>query len=341
MKFFIIFLLLNFIIFDSSFVQANSSTTSETPIKSESPELSMWKIHGPEGEMGTGFFIGENLFVTNFHVIANNLDSVIDSDIIANLLEKNIRSGVVNRILMENIFNATNKDEQNLVKNESDIETVENFVLSQKGNPTVIKVKKNLTLSALHDLALLETEEKVTHYLNLKQNPPKASEPLFIPAYPNGTFKKISKTGNIFYEDNQEYNFPINHFNLSGASGSPILDKQGQVVGVHFSAIEHLSGAIKVNHLEELITENTELNCFDFFNLKHCIIREMESLKDLAHRGNPAAQFRLAHIYFHFFYMKYRIEQILKTMLKWYKEAAEKNHVPAQYDLASMYHLVV
>ena len=72
----------------------------------------------------------------------------------------------------------------------------------------------------------------------------------------------MRKTGNIFYEDSRSYTFPVDHSDKGGSSGSPVLDEQGEVVGVASSGIYNLQGTIKVNYLVELIRGSIGMECF-------------------------------------------------------------------------------
>ena len=68
--------------FGSSFTTADSSTHSETSLQLDNSNQAIWKINS-EMINGTGFFVGVNHFVTNFHVISSMLsDSRSLADII-------------------------------------------------------------------------------------------------------------------------------------------------------------------------------------------------------------------------------------------------------------------
>lgn len=215
------------------------------------------------------------------------------------------------------------------LKNEN---SIKNIKLLQKGNSSILRVKKILALSALHDLALLEIKEQVTNYLELRDIPLKPSEDLLILGYPEGDFKKMRKTGNILYEDSQRYTFSVNHFNQSssGSSGSPVLDTQGQVAGIYFAENNNAVHIIKTTRLKEFIA-STEFNCSKSINIKTCIKREVNNLKKLAKEGHALAQYNLAIIY----------EQDRNNKLqafRLYKKAAQQGYAPAQYNLAKIYY---
>ena len=307
MKIFIIFILLNFV-FCFSVAKADTPST-ETSSQLEKTERAIWRIYNPY-TTGTGFFIGPNHFITNFHVI--------------NLL-----------------LNQSSSEEMPRDQGQEDQNPIDRIILEQEGNPSSLRIKKVISVSALYDLALLETEESVTDYLSLREDPPEPGENLFSIAYPEGVFTKISKIGNSYYEDNQRYDFPVNHFFLYGASGAPVLDEQGQVVGMMSYGTDNLSATIKTNHLRELMKENIGIKCskavslaFKFFN-KVCVEKEMENLNRLAGEGYVHAQFKLATMYHS---GQGNIQKDLKKAFEWDKKAAEQGHIPSQYRLAHMYY---
>ena len=233
------------------------------------------------------------------------------------------------------------------------------IVLSQGEN--IAFVKGVLALSAVYDLALLETEdipknsiilkkkastlktkENITHFLSLGEDMPEPSADLFVTAYPKGEFTKMRKTVDISYEDSQYYVFSVNNSVLNGASGSPVLDERGQVVGVTSSAINNFLHAIKVSHLRAFITGDIGIKCPDFkldeavefASSKACIKEEMENLKKLAEEGSVYAQYHLAFKY----YSGRKIDPDVHQAFQWMQKAAEQAYAPAQFMLAVMYY---
>ena len=198
-------------------------------------------------KMEQASLVGVNHFITNFHVINSLLHAPYPEDVPQNRLENEI-------------------------------------VLSQEGNSSVLKVKRVLAVSALYDLVLFEMEEDVIDYLSPRENPPESSENLFLIAYLDGGVTKIRKTGDISYEGSKSYFFPVDHSDLGGASGSPVLDEQGLIVGVTFIGLENLLGAIKINYLKEFISGNIGLKCSGHNSARVCIEEETQNLKELLNR---------------------------------------------------------
>ena len=245
----------------------------------------------------------------------------------------------------------------------------DHIVLLQEGSPSVLKVNKVLAASVMYDLVLLETEEEVANYLSLREKETlEPDENLFILGYPGGIFEKIRKIGRIFYENDKKYTFHIYRFDISGASGSPVLDEQGQVVGVVFRSKQQESSAIKINHLREFIRGNIGTDCSKHsFNAKNCLTKEKEHLKELAEEGSMYAQETLA-IRYHEGRERYNLDclekecvmetdkkdiqrftdcleerdldcviETGKKAMQWFKKAAEQGLASAQHELAGMY----
>ena len=209
----------------------------------------------------------------------------------------------------------------------------EDIILSQEGNSHRLKMKKIVSVSALHDLAILETEQEVSDYLSLSgEAVPQQEENLYMIGYLKSSFKIMKKTGSSFYQDSQSYTINTNYFDPEGASGSPVLNEQSQVSGVLYQSAGHFSQAIKINHLRNLLEQKTGLVC-DNLNPKSCIKSEIENLKKVAKQGHAIAQFNLAVMYD-------RGAGVAKNPSKlvyWSKQAALQGYVPAQFNLALMY----
>ena len=287
--FFVVCVLLSFSLFGFPVFSYNAQTTEGVPKEIKLAHKSVWKISWSDSDTapsGTGFFVGENHFITNFHVIYP------------------------------------------ILKN------IEHIILSQNGNPMNLKVTNILALSAVHDLALVEVETKhFTNFLSLRENLPEPYEDLYVPAYPKNRFTNIKKTGNIFFHGTSHLSFAVNHSPLPGISGSPVLDKQGQVVAVSFGGNHNILFALSMGDLKEFIIGNTGSNCAHFINLKSCAKKEIENLKDLATAGFVEAQHQLA-TYYHYGV----IEKNGDKALQWWSKAAEQAYAPAQYQLAVMYY---
>ena len=205
--------------------------------------------------------------------------------------------------------------------------------LSQKENSNTFHIEKIVSVSALYDLAIIETKETSQHYLNLSETELKTDEDLFIIGYPTRSFIIMKKTEKISYENDSLFYFSANNSISPGTSGSPVLNDQGQVVGILYIKVNRNSGlATKRNHLKNLISGNIGQNC-EAIGSKNCLEKEIENLKKLAEQNYTSAQFQLAIVY----YYGIRINQNYEEAFYWFQQAAEQGHTGAQYYLAVMY----
>ena len=326
-----IFLLIVFFVlsvFACSVPSGNLSLGSEGPnhIRDANPERSshardvknsVWKISngGSSESQGTVFFIGPKLFVTNFHVLSS-------------LLYPRCRVTI-------QIKGQTNDSEEGCKKEDE----IKNIILSQKDNQAILKVKQVHVLSALYDLALAETESSVNHYLSLGENLPEPEEELFILGYASGFFAELKTTGNISFSESSLFSFPVNQSSfhgvgLPGVSGSPVFNKQKQVVGVISLGTANILSAVTLDNLREFITEKTGLNCSNFVNGEECIRGEVEVLRELATKGIVEAQYELGILYLKGKWLR----QDFKQAASWMLRSANQDYALAQQRLAYMYY---
>ena len=206
---------------------------------------------------------------------------------------------------------------------------LKNIRLVQEGNPEQLKFRRIVRLSILDDLAVLEIEGEVAHFLNLPaEDVLNSSKSLYSLGYPEGEFKEISQTG-IFKEDS----FFGNDSDVSGASGSPVLNESHRLAGVLVSIRKNLISFINVQTLRSFI-EAEYFSCKSL-NVKACfkssremLIKSMQEVKE-------------ARDYFKIFGLFYRGEGVKRDFFKakeWLEKSAEQDYAPAQYNLAIMYY---
>lgn len=203
----------------------------------------------------------------------------------------------------------------------------------REGGPA-IEVKEVVFVSVLYDLALVQTK-KFSNYLTVGEIPPKPDESLFVSGYPGEAFTEMKKIGGNIFMGDHFYAFPVDRsFPLYGASGSPILDKWGQVVGVVSSETGGVLFAANLNYLRKFISGEVGSSCADFASVTECIKREIETLRKKAKKGSPLAQHTLASL----LYNGEIVEEDKKEAFKWWLKAAKKGFAPAQYSIGNMYH---
>ena len=283
--------------------------------------------------IGTGFFIDENTLVTNFHVV-------------------------------------------DIVKRKSSIQLSTNT-----GKPIKVNHVKVRQLSAEYDLAILEVSVDfppvdnlmdllygTSHTLPLAPVPrkPNWEGAAYVIGYPGGQKTTDLSIGHAmgYLNTDQEEKIMYIEFNKrteKGSSGSPILNAQGEIIGIYSNITDY---QIPVSHLRELInreplpqqkiqtlieneserlekTIGTVERPLDSIMTKGATIRHLE---DQAKQGIAMAQYNLASI------LLYsdpedieeikelegmEIDDVTKKGLEWMQEAAENNFAPAQYKIGS------
>ena len=199
---------------------------------------------------------------------------------------------------------------------------------TQSGQEVPFKRIKNFSI--LHDLALLEVKPQNQPFLELGST---VTDAVYVFGFPGGQFKKfnahnISRAG-IYYVF-----LPNWVQSLGGASGSPILNSQGKLIGVFSSSFNierNLSirqgAGIQVKYLKNLLKKYS----LPFRGPKDLISEGLNRLEALALNGNAAAQ--------------YKIGKILSGGLSkrkgldafgWYQLAARKGYAPAEYTVGMM-----
>ena len=201
--------------------------------------------------------------------------------------------------------------------------------LSQETHSRVLGIKRVYALSALDDLAIFETKESVTNWLDIADNTPKPYDELFAIGYPKGHWAKVRKTRKIFYQNKYIYSFPANRPLIGGISGSPVLNQENQIVGILFLSASNLASAIKVNRLKNLISKHSRNTKQAYESMKKKAIQKIKTLA----KKEPFAQYKLAWIY----YYGKGIEQNFEKAFYWFQKSAEQGEPFAQNKLAWMY----
>ena len=207
---------------------------------------------------------------------------------------------------------------------------IKKFYLIQEGHSRTLKIKQIKHLSTQHDLAVLEIKDEVSDYLKISEEIPQPDEYLFSIGYPDGQFSIIKKTSDIFSFDESSYSFFSDHSYLDGASGSPLLNLKGEVVGVLSTGSKNTAGGIKAIRLKNLLSE--EIKSFE--NPEDHVAHTIEQLKKAANQGNKGAQFRLG---FYYDQGEGVIKQDYKEAVYWYEQAAQQGYAKAQDNLGYMY----
>ena len=119
------------------------------------------------------------------------------------------------------------------------------------------------------------------------------------------------------------------HSPISGVSGSPVVNQQGQLTGVISKGQYSIISSVKRNDLKNFIQEGSLLNCRDF----SCIEEELNNVIRRAKEGGIPAQ-----MYVGFMYASGNVvEQYFEEAFYWFKRAANQGEPYSQYLLGEMY----
>ena len=239
-------------------------------------------------EEASGFFIDQNTFVTNFHVVAGWKD--------------------INP------------------KFPFSIDITSAFQHIKYPNVTSIRFTGVQQLSILHDLALLKTSEPVPEEFVLK--PGKTiNKNIYIIGYPRN-FLMLARqfSGRIIEQNDSEILVDVNssRHSFAGASGSPLFNENGEIVGVLSQGVGDKMGLLSSIPIKYVL-QLQELPDLPHIPLENLIKQEKKKLKTLAESGDPLAQVTLGHKLF----TKGRSTNNDELALKWLKKAAMQNQPSA------------
>ena len=119
------------------------------------------------------------------------------------------------------------------------------------------------------------------------------------------------------------YNFSISCYKPKGASGGPVLNNEGKVVGILHSATQYSASATPVKYLNELLQQPL----LPLRNSEDLIREAYDNLKKLAEQGNANAQYVLG------LHLDMKGKETEIESIKWYHKAAEQGHIEAQSQL--------
>ena len=192
-----------------------------------------------------------------------------------------------------------------------------------------VKAVRIHSVSALYDLALIEIDS-TAFYLQMGQEIPSSSETVFLYGYPEGSLTQIKSISPVIYKEGF-YSFFVDYPQLSGASGSPVFNKQGQVVGIFSQGVSNLAAqSIGLNEIKSFIDGKIGILCLNSVN---CVEKEMENIKELAQHGNALAQFRWADM----LYFGIGLAKDNQEALKWYQKSAEQGFEKSNIRIAFIY----
>ena len=170
--------------------------------------------------------------------------------------------------------------------------SLEDIVLTQSVSSSQLQIQRLLKVSAYYDIVLFETKETVSNYLELEDDLLDPEEELSVIGYPKGVLTTIQKTGNLFQEDKSSF-FSVNPMDHRGASGSPVLNTQSEVVGAAFFGTYNSLWFIKAIYIQELLSRKESPLCSPFLLSVKCFEQERPNFTQMSEEGSTFAQYML------------------------------------------------
>ena len=202
-----------------------------------------------------------------------------------------------------------------------------------------LRIKRVAAMSAVHDLAIFEIGEDNV-FLRLAEEPVlSGSRGLTGFGYPEAAGKGLrvlKQIGNGITVDHQVASriyVAVNMEKLGGASGGPVMNSKGKVVGVLIASNDNISISATVQRLWDLADGKLGVICPKSASFDGCYALSMEDLKKRARRKDAAAAYRLWEHYF----KKQDLEGGYADKVHLLREAARQGHVLAQQNLALHY----
>ena len=274
----------------------NGKTGAEFLRPEQSPPPAIWMLRNTVGGFGgTGFFVSESEFITNYHVIQSLL-----------------AMGGLNDI--------------------------SSFQMRSDGSikqTAAWKIQKISALSVSLDLALLKVEgaAQIEDFspLAIRETPVTMEEDLFVPAFPDKRFYEMKKKGPLRWLFDRQA-FHVNHADLYGASGAPVWDERGEVVGVGYASSSNLLFSIPAHLLKDFIKGKRGINCDTFDDSRECLDEAVLFLTEEADRGYAVTEHLISRIYFYFFGNGMARDE--KKAMNLLESAGEQGYISALYELA-------
>ena len=201
---------------------------------------------------------------------------------------------------------------------------------SETSDELMINKMKLLKVSSTYDLALLESENKSNYFLNIKKEAiDKNRDTFFLLGYPDNRFifSQIQYNGSqlnrkLFLFDRKE-----ELGQLTGASGGPIIDQNGEIVAVNQSGSNAISIGVSHLILNHFLNGNNR-DCSKV-SLEKCIQEEWLYLDRSYRDGNLMAKHRMSvnRSYKHWLNKKEKLNQLIEQRQRLNKieeELAEK-----------------
>ncbi len=215
--------------------------------------------------------------------------------------------------------------------------------LTQEGSSLELQIDRILSLTDVYDLIFFRTKERVSAYMELAESSFGQLKELTLIGYPNADFRRMNQVAEVIYKDSLDYSFRVatdHHGEHGGSSGSPILNAQGQVVGVMAQSLpnSNMSMGVRLERLYELLAKEKGATCQPHHTFSDCLQLGVKNLVEAAREKEPPAHrasYRTLAQYQLWFFAEERGEDPSKYIDE-LKEVAQI-YPPAQYSLAELY----
>ena len=212
---------------------------------------------------------------------------------------------------------------------------VSKVTLSQYGNSKELSVDKLVAAFGKYDVVLFKTKESVDNYLDLADSfSPDQAKELSVIGYPQGSFNIMKQNEKITYEDILSFAVMVDQFNLNGASGGPVVNPNGKLVGLVHSSIGNLVNGVKIEHLRKAIhvDEKAKEICPQPSHPALCLDEKAQQIIEMAKQGDVLAQYQVGRN------DNFIVSEHSPFTFDMLKEAAESGFFPpAAHSLGTVY----
>ena len=212
------------------------------------------------------------------------------------------------------------------------------------------RVKSIQNISIFYDLSVLEVEDYTGPFLKLGKH--NVDETVYTMGFVHREFYKF-RTQTAYYKEEYPFYdlFPFftDYKQLSGMSGGPVVNSQGDLVGVVSQARPWNIGVVKSEFLKNLL-ENPPFKG----EVDELVKQQVRAIADSADKGDKLAQQALGEFFLHdaiswisyipLSFFEYidslfseQEEFYLQQALKWTKKAALQGYPRASFNLSGLY----
>ena len=153
---------------------------------------------------------------------------------------------------------------------------INSISLSQNGVPSDIKIKSLKAVSAYADIAVLEVEGDFQNYLSERKTPSLEGE-FFIVGYLRSMVQYAKSRSLLKKISNIHYTMSFDLSEIEGMSGSPLLDSQGQFIGVVTSSEGNIHNSVMSDKINDVIQGHLGTHCEG--NIRACIEQELQKIQ--------------------------------------------------------------